>query len=453
MDEAQRGGESGVEFDAAAFVRVQAGSMDGRTEVVQLGDGPRLPLWQATHDLPVSPELSHSLFPPCCCSCAWPSCSMLSPVIFDTRLTKPHFQPVLFRRRKPAALDHRSGAAHPPVALQVVYWCMRCNDISAAVRVMEHGRRLQMRSSWDKLLQLAHIVAGEDVAQYAQAVRGAQEEYWSHGSAMDDYLRVVYSVLAAPDPMLDLHGEDGLLPSRHVTNEDYLWHRLSVTLSTLSVASSLAFSERGGVAAGSLAGSDPLHALQTTLYETYGEDHFNRNRQSPLLFFSVLLHSQQFERALAFLFSVPGFAEDAAHFAIALQHEGLLATAPHSQQVPACSSSNEPIARGSSLGVWSGAGGRRIAGGREGREWHVGRDQAVGGAGGSWRGGSSVQGEKGGRGGKGGRGKRGEIGREGEEGAKGWGGVEEAGGMGRRSEGAREREWEAGRWKGGGDQR
>lgn len=63
MDEAQRGGESGVEFDAAAFVRVQAGSMDGRTEVVQLGDGPRLPLWQATHDLPVSPELSNSLFP------------------------------------------------------------------------------------------------------------------------------------------------------------------------------------------------------------------------------------------------------------------------------------------------------------------------------------------------------------------------------------------------------
>lgn len=153
---------------------------------------------------------------------------MLSPVIFDTILNNSHFQPVLFRRRKPVALDHRSGAAHPPVALQVVYWCMRCNDISAAVRVMEHGRRLQMRSSWDKLLQLAHIVAGEDVAQYAQAVRAAQEEYWSHGSAMDDYLRVVYSVLAAPDPMLDLHGEDGLLPSRHVTNEDYLWHRLSV---------------------------------------------------------------------------------------------------------------------------------------------------------------------------------------------------------------------------------
>ena len=83
-------------------------------------------------------------------------------------------------------------------------------------------------------------------------------------------------------------GDTSRLLSRSTTIEDYLWHRLSVTLSIMNVAGSLATGERGGAAAaGSLAATDALHSLQTTLYETYGEDHFNVQRKSPLHFFSV----------------------------------------------------------------------------------------------------------------------------------------------------------------------
>ena len=38
--------------------------------------------------------------------------------------------------------------------------------------------------------------------------------------------------------------------------------------------------------------------------------YFNANGQAPLLYASVLLHSLQFERALAFLASVPALAPE-----------------------------------------------------------------------------------------------------------------------------------------------
>jgi len=42
------------------------------------------------------------------------------------------------------------------------------------------------------------------------------------------YLR--YSVLTTPEPDMELHGQQGLLQSRPVTIEDWLWHQLSVTI-------------------------------------------------------------------------------------------------------------------------------------------------------------------------------------------------------------------------------
>ena len=104
---------------------------------------------------------------------------------------------------------------------------------------MERAREQQAHPhpTWERLLQLARVVARDDVLLVAQAVRQAQEEYWSHGGSMDEYLKVVYSTLAAPEPMRDLHGEDGLMPNEiragrmRMTNEDYLWHRLSVSAS------------------------------------------------------------------------------------------------------------------------------------------------------------------------------------------------------------------------------
>ena len=46
----------------------------------------------------------------------------------------------------------------------------------------------------------------------------------------------------------------------------------------------------GPVAAASIA---PLVSLQSLLHDEWGEAYFNRGRQTPLLFLSVLLHSLQ----------------------------------------------------------------------------------------------------------------------------------------------------------------
>ena len=60
-------------------------------------------------------------------------------------------------------------------------------------------------------------------------------------------------------------------------------------------------------------------ALQDALHDGYGEAHFNAGGATPLLYASVLLHSQQFERAIAFLCDAPPFAEEAVHMAVAMQ--------------------------------------------------------------------------------------------------------------------------------------
>ena len=86
----------------------------------------------------------------------------------------------------------------------------------------------------------------------------------------------------------------------------------------------------------------PLFELQRRIGEQYGEAHFNKQGASPLLYFSVLLHSQQFEKAVAFLSreergrptaALADMGEEALHFALALQHEGLLSCATSGAEV------------------------------------------------------------------------------------------------------------------------
>jgi hypothetical protein len=166
------------------------------------------------------------------------------------------------------------------------------------------------------LLRLYATDAPEpEPAAFFRAVRAAQEEFWAAGG-MDEHLRVLYSALAAPEPKVELKE---LLPGRALAIEDWMWHKLSTAFVQLGSADP-------ALAAGS-ASADALGALQSLLHDSYGAEYFNANRQSPILFLSVLLYSQQFERALAFLAREADFAEEAVHMGIALAHEGLLSVA------------------------------------------------------------------------------------------------------------------------------
>lgn len=194
---------------------------------------------------------------------------------------------------------------------QVAYYCVRSHDLNAAIRVLTSTSTSEAFTPPPKLLALLRLLADSPRAssELVQAVRAAADEY-DATRPQDKYEKLVYSVLAAPEPSIPLKE---LLPDEALLFENWLWHKLSVTR-VLSLCEDPSL--RGPPGA--------LSELQTLLYERYGEAHFAAQRQSPLLFFSVLLYSQQFERAVAFLYTAPALADEALHFALALQHEGML---------------------------------------------------------------------------------------------------------------------------------
>ncbi|KAG0348404.1 hypothetical protein BG004_005245 [Podila humilis] len=56
----------------------------------------------------------------------------------------------------------------------------------------------------------------------------------------------------------------------------------------------------------------------------YGPNQFNPKNNNPLQYFQVLIYSQQFERAIHYLFSARAFTLEAVHMAITLTYHGLL---------------------------------------------------------------------------------------------------------------------------------
>jgi len=76
----------------------------------------------------------------------------------------------------------------------------------------------------------------------------------------------------------------------------------------------------------------PLGKLQNLLLE-YGAEHFNRNGRNPLLYFQILLMSQQFEKAIEYLSGIEQYQVEAVHFAIALYYYGVLRTQLSKQEL------------------------------------------------------------------------------------------------------------------------
>lgn len=79
--------------------------------------------------------------------------------------------------------------------------------------------------------------------------------------------------------------------------------------------------ERAGAVAG---GKYTLGVLQRMISEQYGAEYFNKNSSTPLLYFQILLLTQQFQLAIQHLLDHESFSVSAVHFAIIIYHYGLL---------------------------------------------------------------------------------------------------------------------------------
>merc|ERR1740117_695868 len=224
----------------------------------------------------------------------------------------------------------------------VLYWCVRCGDLGAAARVLEAvARQGGATTGAAALLQLIKQLAsmkgggGGGGVPLADAMRAAQEEYWQQRQGVEDqHQQLLYAVLAAPEPKAKM---GDLLPgsSASASIEDWLWYHLSMVLAPMECGVDAVSGSAASPAA-------PLFELQRRIGEQYGEAHFNKQGASPLFYFSVLLHSQQFEKAVAFLSreergrptaALADMGEEALHFALALQHEGLLSCATSGAEV------------------------------------------------------------------------------------------------------------------------
>ena len=111
----------------------------------------------------------------------------------------------------------------------------------------------------------------------------------------DAYKQLLYNLLIRYDvrrPALSFaHKFDVLqinkpFPTIITTAQDFVWLRLCFVRE----------GESGGDGSVLIASDFTLKALQTLLYTTYGAAHFNKKGRYPLLYFQVLLMSQQFER-------------------------------------------------------------------------------------------------------------------------------------------------------------
>ncbi|KAL6074513.1 Nucleoporin nup93 [Balamuthia mandrillaris] len=187
-----------------------------------------------------------------------------------------------------------------------VYFALRCGDLQGALEIALSAARvlgdfpslLQEYIEYQRVLDPAHL------NECRRVVRASS----------DVYKRAVYTIIGRCKPQKSL-------PSVFSTTQDWLWLQLSLIDETEPQGE-----PQGGSRRGRTGQECTLRQLQE-LVRSYGEAHFSSRGRDPLLYFQVLLMTQQFERAIQYL-RKEQFHVEAVHFAIALHHFGVLNQVP-----------------------------------------------------------------------------------------------------------------------------
>ena len=264
----------------------------------------------------------------------------------------------------------------------LAYLCARSDDAAAAARVLALRRGGQPVPKLAALLNLQAQIKtgaaqGARSGALAAAVAEAAAEAGMLDSGMEEEMRMVYAVYCAPDPRASL-GAPARPPARPIARArppararprpsppPPLTHppplpsprrsrpdavtRLLHHNRGLDVVQALdrphvapaRWPRRGGrdggdarharhpATPGGLGGAAPRDALEELQQQVHEQD---RSGRDPIDVFTMLLLTQQFERATAQLFHAEAskggeYAEEALHFALVLHHEALLSTA------------------------------------------------------------------------------------------------------------------------------
>eukprot|EP00742_Colponemidia_sp_Colp-10_P004545 GILJ01004851.1.p1 GENE.GILJ01004851.1~~GILJ01004851.1.p1 ORF type:complete len:905 (+),score=132.16 GILJ01004851.1:60-2717(+) len=212
------------------------------------------------------------------------------------------FLALQFPHEFPHELEDRLPDGYPSWAL--IFYCLRCGLLEDAIRVARSASQshiLDFVLPALESLQARRPIADEITKNLAQ-----QSSQHHRRDRVDPYKITVLNLLTRCDRNLP--------ESLNRSIEDFLWFKLGVVaLPNVPVPDWLT------------GHSLPLKTLQQYI-TNWGPQHFNKDGRTPMLYFQVLLCTQQFERAVEFLLSVDLCIVEAVHFAIALDYYGLLRT-------------------------------------------------------------------------------------------------------------------------------
>ncbi|KAK6632192.1 hypothetical protein RUM44_007223 [Polyplax serrata] len=182
----------------------------------------------------------------------------------------------------------------------LIYYCLRCGDVNAALQVA-----LQAEGSLAEFSQvLEKMTTGKLSSKMEQMVKAQYRRYIRNTS--DPFKKAVYCVVGSCD-VNDEHKEVAQ------TADDYLWFKLCQINDEDNAETK---GERMSYS-----------YLQSLILEQYGETHYKAYEQ-PHIYFEMLILTGQFEAAIEFLYRVGKFKVHAVHIAIALHEMGLLADPP-----------------------------------------------------------------------------------------------------------------------------
>lgn len=194
----------------------------------------------------------------------------------------------------------------------MIYYCMRCGDLEAAMQVITKARQFvaefgvifqEYKNNAERsgVSRLTDKTEREVRLQYHRIVK----------TSTDPYKKAVYCIIGRCDARED-HGEIVL------STDDYLWMKLMQVICEDIPDDKDEFLT--------------LTKLQTMFIEEFGEAHFDAY-QKPFLYFRVLFLTGQFESAIEFLARLDSLRCYAVHISLVL-HELQLLLTPNSIHAP-----------------------------------------------------------------------------------------------------------------------
>ncbi|GAA47281.1 nuclear pore complex protein Nup93 [Clonorchis sinensis] len=244
----------------------------------------------------------------------------------DTGAKKSTANGSLMMEQQPDFTEFEDGLVDSKPVWPMIYYCLRAGDSRSAIEVA----RAASNTLENFAAILEEYVNGGRHLSLATRTRLRQTALQVLKASRDPYKRLIFSILGL-GPSAESHSEVAQ------SIDDFLWVKLSQVAAQLTDSSSSVATWNSF--------DDPLTLgqLQTLLYETYGEVHFDAWSQ-PLVYFKLLCLTQQFEVAIAFLARFEALRSHAVHIALGLHTQHLLLLSDSLQSPLVSRNDSDPIA-------------------------------------------------------------------------------------------------------------